>query len=471
VAAFSPDGRTAALANADTTIRLLESATGKELHRLKAHDGGTAALAFTPDGRTLASRGSSDGTIRLYDVAKGAKLRQIVLRPGGSPAGNGVLLIGGPARPSRGTGPGLAFSPDGGLLVVTAPGDGALSNALVLLDVATGKELRKIESSRPVASFAFAPDGRELAAENADRTITLWEVASGKERGRLGQPAAEPPQRNGGAMAFRVVIDGVNGGSFSEPAGPVGLTFSPDGRALVARGPGAVVRVWDVTAGKEVGQLKGHGGRVETVAFAPDGKTLASGSDDTTVLLWDAAGSMKELSKPAAADLPAAEAEAVWGDLAGEDAAKALRGVQKLAGAPGQAVPLLAEHLKPVARVDPQKVAGWIAGLDDEKFAVRQEAYANLLRVGEQAVPALRKVLGASPPLETRKRVEELLDKLTGGTLSAEQLRLVRAVEALERMGTPEARRLLRALADGAPGTLPTREAQAALDRLAAPRP
>jgi hypothetical protein len=142
-----------------------------------------------------------------------------------------------------------------------------------------------------------------------------------------------------------------------------------------------------------------------------------------------------------------------------------------LAGAPRQAVPFLSQQLKPAARVDPRKVAGWIAGLEDEKFAVRQQAYANLLKVGEQVVPALRQVLASSPQLETRKRVEELLDKLTGGTLSAEQLRVVRAVEALERLGTAEARALLRTLAGGAPGTLPTREALAALDRLAAPRP
>jgi WD40 repeat protein len=466
LAAFSADGRTAALANADTTIRLHDTATGRELRRLKAHEGGIAALAFSPDGKVLASRGSSDGAIRLYEVAEGAELRQIALRPEGNQGGTAVLLLGGPARAPRGTAPGLAFSPDGRLLVATLPGNGALSNTLVLFDAAGGKQLRKIVSPQGVASFAFSPDGRDLAAENADRTITLWEVASGKERGRMGKPAAERPQPEGGMMAFRVFIDGFDGGNFSEPAGPVGLTYSPDGRALVARGPDLAVRVWDVAAGKEVGQLRGHGGRVETVAFAADGKTLASGSADTTVLLWDTAGPLKNLSRPQTADLPAAEAEALWGDLAGEDAAKALRGVRKLAGAPRQAVPFLGRRLKPVARVDPQKIAGWIAGLEDGKFAVRQAAAADLLKVGEQAVPALRQVLASAPTLETRKRVEQLLDKLTGGTLSAEQLRLVRAVEALECMGTPEARGLLRTLAGGAPGTLPTREAQAALQRM-----
>ena len=88
---------------------------------------------------------------------------------------------------------------------------------------------------------------------------------------------------------------------------------------------------------------------------------------------------------------------------------------------------------------------------------------------GEQAVPALRKVLASSPALETRKRIEELVEKLTSGTLTVEQLRLIRAVETLERIGTPEARQVLRTLAQGAPGALPTREAEAALNRLADP--
>src|SRR5262249_53216529 len=161
--------------------------------------------------------------------------------------------------------------------------------------------------------------------------------------------------------------------------------------------------------------------------------------------------------------LQAKEVEALWGDLADKDATKARRGILALAAGPRQAVPFLAGHLKPADRVDPRKISGWIEDLDSEKFAVRREATANLVKVGEQAVPALRKLLASGPPLETRKRAEELVDRLTSGTLTAEQVRLVRAVEALERMATPEARRLLRTLAGGAPGTLPTREAQAAL--------
>jgi hypothetical protein len=221
-----------------------------------------------------------------------------------------------------------------------------------------------------------------------------------------------------------------------------------------------------MAAGKDIGQLKGHEGAIDTVAFAPDGKELASGASDTTILLWDAAVPLNDLSKPQQIELRVGEVEALWSDLSGDAAAKALLSVNKLAAAPKQAVPFLSERLKPAARIDPRKIDGWIADLESEKFTVRQEAAANLLKAGEQALPALQKVLASSPPLETRKRAESLVDQLTGGALTPEQLQTVRAVEALERMGTPEARHLLETLAEGAPGALPTREAQAALGRM-----
>jgi WD40 repeat protein len=464
-AAFSKDGRTIALANADNTIRLHDAATGKELHKMKAHANGTSALAFSSDGKMLASRGSADNTIRLYDVAEGRELRQIAMRSAREPAQGTVLIFGGGGG-AQANGPGLAFSPDGKLLAAPGPDGRNSVKTLVLIDVAAGKELRKIELPQPITSLAFSPDGRTLATENPNRTITLWEVASGKKRGQLGQSPAEQPRPNNGTMDVVIDLDGMGGG-FTDPAGPIGLAFSPDGRALAARGGDLSVRIWDVTAGKEIGQLKGHGGRVDTVAFAADGKTLASGATDTTILLWDAAAPLKELAKPRTVELPAAEVESLWGDLAREDAAKALSGVQKLTAAPRQSVPFLSERLKPAARIDPRKIDGWIGDLENEKYAVRQEAAANLLKSGEQAVPALRKVLASSPALETRKRIEDLVEKLTGGTLTLDQLRLIRAVEALERIGTPASKQVLRTLAGGAPGALPTREAEAALNRLA----
>src|SRR5262249_19547226 len=161
--------------------------------------------------------------------------------------------------------------------------------------------------------------------------MTLWEVASSKERGTLGKPAVAPRRPYGGRMT----------------AGSVGLVFSPDGRALVTRGDDGSVHIWDVDAGKEIGQLKGHDGRIETLAFASDGKPLVSGAADTTILLWDTASALKGMVTAPADELTAAEMESFWNSLAGDDAVKALRGVQKLTAAPRQTVPFLGERLKP----------------------------------------------------------------------------------------------------------------------------
>jgi hypothetical protein len=237
------------------------------------------------------------------------------------------------------------------------------------------------------------------------------------------------------------------------------------------RGEDQAVHVWEVDTGKEVGRLRGHSGSVETVAFAPHGKTLASGGSDTTILIWEVGGPLRGLTTPRTVELSAEQMKALWDDLANAHGGKARRGVLVLAEAPDQAVSFLTERVKPAPRLDPERINGWIADLESGKFAVRQEATANLLRAGQQSLPALRKLLAGAPTLETRKRAEALVDRLTTGTLTADELRTVRAMEALERMRTPGARRLLQTLAEGGPGALPTREAEAALGRLASPTP
>jgi hypothetical protein len=137
-----------------------------------------------------------------------------------------------------------------------------------------------------------------------------------------------------------------------------------------------------------------------------------------------------------------------------------------LAAAPREAVPLLGARLKPAVPADPQKLAAWIADLDSKNFKARDRAMTELTKLGDLAAPALEKGLASKNPLETQRRLEALLHRVITGELTAEQVRLVRAVEALERAGTAEARQVLQTLAGGAPGALPTRQAQAALGRL-----
>jgi hypothetical protein len=218
-----------------------------------------------------------------------------------------------------------------------------------------------------------------------------------------------------------------------------------------------LIRLWEWATGKERARLVGHGGAVVALAYAPDGRLLASGCTDTTALVWDVTGSP-------AAELPRRELEARWADLAAEDAGKAWRAVQALAGAPRQSVAFLAAHLQPAQAADPARVAGWIKDLDAEDFGVRDRAARELEQLGERAEPALRQALAGKPSAEVRRRVQQLLERLAN--LSPERLRLVRAVEALEHAGTLEARQVLRTLARGAAEARLTQEAAAAVRRL-----
>jgi hypothetical protein len=222
--------------------------------------------------------------------------------------------------------------------------------------------------------------------------------------------------------------------------------------------------VWDVVTGEELGQFEGHQNAVLTIAFAPDGKSFATGSQDGNVLVWDRAA-LRPGPKPAA-DLPDKEVQARWDALAG-DAAKAFVTINALAAAPQQALPLLKDRLKPVPGPDPARVQQWIADLDNANFARREQATEQLRKLGARVTPALQKALDENPPKEARRRLEILLEQTAAGEeLGAEELRSVRAVEVLERLGTAAAKDVLQALADGAPGAPTTTAAQAALERL-----
>jgi hypothetical protein len=109
-----------------------------------------------------------------------------------------------------------------------------------------------------------------------------------------------------------------------------------------------------------------------------------------------------------------------------------------------------------------------IADLDNARFATRQDAAKQLEQLGELAVPALKQTLAAQPGLDTRRRIEGILDKLEGWDRSPERMRFRRAMQLLEGMATPEAARILEAIAGGAPESRLTQEAKEAVGRLAA---
>jgi hypothetical protein len=137
----------------------------------------------------------------------------------------------------------------------------------------------------------------------------------------------------------------------------------------------------------------------------------------------------------------------------------------KLLAAPGRSVPFLGERVPPAPAAEARRVAALIADLSSAQFPVRDRAMRELEKLGEAAGPALRKAAGGDHPLEVKRRLEGLLDKLTNWP--AATLRQVRAVEALEHTGTPAARAVLgRLVREGAPEARLSREAEAALRRM-----
>jgi hypothetical protein len=169
-----------------------------------------------------------------------------------------------------------------------------------------------------------------------------------------------------------------------------------------------------------------------------------------------------------AAEPPRGEWDRLWAELGSKDPQTAERAVAGLAARPAQAVPFLARRARPVPPADRCRVACWIADLDSEEFAVRQAAFRELGRLGEVAEPALREALRGGPSPEVRRRVRWLLEAVQAERLypPEKRLRAARVVEVLERIGDGPSRRLLAALAGGAPEAQLTVEAKSALERL-----
>ncbi|HWY86881.1 MAG TPA: hypothetical protein VNX28_09160 [Gemmataceae bacterium] len=456
----SPDGQIAATASPGQgapVLNLIATDSGKHLSTLAITrgpgPGQPKMVLFGPGNKLLAvshlprpvlmAKGGTGPTIELFDVAGGNLLHTFTVALEASKKG-----IAGAARTPQA----MFFSPSGKTLAWSVDGTN-----LSIWDTVSGQNTHSLTlpSNVTLEGASFTPDGRCLAVAINGGGAMLFELAAGAPRSHFGKTdgptsIADP----------KPLIVGV--GTISiKPSPSSRLAVSPNGETLALAGPDNVLRVWDIATGKDLAAFQ-NAVKLTAVTFSPDGKTLASACADTTALVWDVA---RAGLSPAAASTRNANLEECWQALAGNDGVKAFRAIRDMSAMPKETLVFFKDHVQPAAKPDLKRAQELIALLDHDQYKVREKAISELHKMDEQIVPALDKALAGNPTLESKLRLNEIRGRMTAKVLKGERLRRFRAVEVLERIGTPQSRQVLQELAAGEPGVLLTTSAREALER------
>jgi WD40 repeat protein len=297
--AFSPDGGWIASGSSDHTIKVWDTATGAEIMTLTGHSNDVWSVAISPDGKTIVSGGSGNinvvsgrqhENIIIWDAESGeviktleghsASVNSVAFSPDGKTIASGsyrniklwnsqtgVVLktLAGLAGNIVGGFTSVAFSPDGKTLASAGVSVDGNNGTITIWDRNTGEELRTLAGhARSVHSVAFSPDGKTIASGGMDKTVKLWNIGS----------ELAPRTIAGTSRGFNSVV------------------FSPDGKTIASGGADETIRIWNAETGEEIKTLAGNimGGYqaiVTSVAFSPDGKTIASGNDRGRIKLWN----------------------------------------------------------------------------------------------------------------------------------------------------------------------------------------
>jgi WD40 repeat protein len=453
------------------------------LPRIQRHQGRIRSVSFSGNSAMVLTA-ADDGLFFLWDVSTGSLLRLI-----------------DPKNPRQWRGVNRAIlTPDGKQFVA-----GTYAGELVVWEVATGKQVRELKGARgPIATIALSPDGKVLAAGGQQGEIVLWELADGKLKTRLKGPGHQVESLAFSPDGTRIVSAGMDGtvrlwdlekggqgpilargkfpvrhvafsprgkviafydirlhladagtgkeirvlGDAKKPSTILAMAFSPDGWTLATGAYNGEVTLWDLPTGEPLCRWTEHDGRVTSLAYSPDGKYLVTGGDDKTPLVWyvqpyarTGVPPLQVVEKP---EEPSAEMRELWKKLGDEDAKVAYDAILTLVGRPREAVPLLSYYL--AAAPSQAQAERLVADLKSSRAAVVEDAQMKLEALGADAVPALREALKKERNRRLRRRLQRVLRRLPtqASPTPKDRLRQLRAIEVLEKIGTPEAREVLR---------------------------
>lgn len=289
--AFTPDGNRLAVASSiGIWIYDVRPGKEKELDLLTGHTGSVTVIAFSPDGKILAS-GGKEGTIRLWDVVTGEQKKQLT--------GHKWTISS------------LAFSPDGQTLASAIgheaemiPPQIGIEIDIKLWNIDTGEVAATFRGhGKDITSLAFSPDGKTLASSGKDSKVLLWNVATGRNTMLLTEHdenvfyiGFSPDGKTiaTGSWDDTVKLWDATIGSLKNTiiekgfVGVSSVAFSPKD-STIAVGGHDIIRLWDLQTKTHIRSFKGHGGNISSIAFSPDSNTLATVGDrfDNTIMLWD----------------------------------------------------------------------------------------------------------------------------------------------------------------------------------------